>query len=42
MNEIRIGPGVQRMFLLALLALLGLGVASQLPEIQRYLKIRSM
>ena len=42
MNEIRIGPGVQKLFLLALLALLGLVVAAQLPEIQRYLKIRSM
>ena len=42
MNEITIGIGVQKVILLALLAVLGLLVASQLPEIQRYLKIRSM
>ena len=42
MNEITIGTGVQKVILLALLAVLGLLVASQLPEIQRYLKIRSM
>jgi hypothetical protein len=42
MNEISIGPGVQKLFLVALLALVGLVAASQLPEIQRYLKIRSM
>lgn len=42
MNEITIGTGVQKVFLLALLAVLGLLVASQVPEIQRYLKIRSM
>lgn len=42
MNEIRIGPGVQVVALLAILAGLGLAVAAQLPEIQRYLKIRSM
>jgi hypothetical protein len=45
MNEITIGTGIQKLILLALLALLAvLAVlfASQLPEIQRYLKIRSM
>jgi hypothetical protein len=42
MNEITIGTGVQKVLLLALLALLGVAVAAQLPEIQRYLKIRSM
>lgn len=42
MNEITIGTGVQKVILLVLLAVLGLLVASQLPEIQRYLKIRSM
>jgi hypothetical protein len=31
-----------RVILVALLALLGFAVATQLPEIQRYLKIRSM
>ena len=42
MNEITISPGVQKVSLLALLALVGLAVAAQLPEIQRYLKIRAM
>jgi hypothetical protein len=42
MNEITIGTGVQKAFLLALLALLGMAIAAQLPEIQRYLKIKSM
>ena len=42
MSEIRIGPGAQRITLLALLAILALAVAAQLPEIQRYLKMRSM
>jgi hypothetical protein len=32
----------QRIVLLAVLALLGLAVAAMAPEIQRYLKIRSM
>lgn len=38
MNDITIGKVV----LLALVALFGLAIAAQLPEIQRYLKIRSM
>ena len=42
MNEITISAGVQKLIVLALLAVLGLLVATQLPEIQRYLKIRSM
>jgi hypothetical protein len=42
MNEITIGTGVQKVLLLALVALLGMAIAAQLPEIQRYLKIRSM
>lgn len=33
---------VGRLILVALLALVGFAVAAQLPEIQRYLKIRSM
>ena len=32
----------QRLVLLAVLAVLGLGVAAMAPELQRYLKIRSM
>jgi hypothetical protein len=42
MKEITIGTGVQKVLLLALVALLGMAIAAQLPEIQRYLKIRSM
>jgi hypothetical protein len=32
----------QRLLLLAVLAVLGLGAAAMAPELQRYLKIRSM
>jgi uncharacterized protein DUF6893 len=32
----------QRLLLLAVLAVLGLAMAAMAPEIQRYLKIRSM
>ncbi len=42
MNDIRITPGTQGVFLLALLAAIVAIVATQLPEIQRYLKIRNM
>ena len=38
MSDVPVG----RLILIALLALVGLAVAAQLPEIQRYLKIRSM
>jgi hypothetical protein len=33
---------VGKLILLALVALLGMAIAAQLPELQRYLKIRSM
>jgi hypothetical protein len=42
MNDICISPGVQRLFLLLFLGAIGAIVTTQLPEIQRYLKIRSM
>jgi hypothetical protein len=42
MNEITIGTGLQKLILLALVGLLGMAIAAQLPELQRYLKIRSM
>ena len=42
MNEITVGTGVQKLILLSLVALLGVAIAAQLPELQRYLKIRSM
>ena len=42
MSEIRISPFMQ--LLVALLVAIGVGavVANQLPEIQRYLKVRKM
>jgi hypothetical protein len=42
MNDIRIGPATQRLFLLGFLGVVGAIVAMQLPEIKRYLKVRSM
>ncbi len=42
MSEIRIGPAAQLVAVLALLGLVGAAVAAQIPELQRYLKIRSM
>jgi hypothetical protein len=42
MKERTISPTVQLVALAAVLAALAAAVAAQLPEIQRYLKIRSM
>jgi hypothetical protein len=42
MNDIRITPTAQLVGLLALLAALLAAMAAQAPEIQRYMKIRSM
>jgi hypothetical protein len=42
MSDIRIRPAAQLVALLALLGLIVAAVVAQLPEIQRYLKIRSM
>ena len=42
MNDIRISPTTQVVALGAVLVGVGALVAAQLPEIQRYLKIRSM
>lgn len=42
MNDIRISPGVQRAAIGVTLALAGLAVAAQYPEIQRYLKVKAM
>jgi hypothetical protein len=42
MNEITISRSAQAVLLLALVGAIGALVAAQLPEIQRYLKIRSM
>jgi uncharacterized protein DUF6893 len=41
-NDIRITPTVQLIALLAVLAAVLAAVGAQAPEIQRYLKIRSM
>jgi hypothetical protein len=35
-----VSPG--RIFLLVLLALIGVAIAAQMPELRRYMKIRSM
>ena len=42
MKEIRIGPTAQLLALSGIAAALAGAVAKQLPELQRYLKIRSM
>jgi hypothetical protein len=42
MNEITISRSTQAVLLLALVGAIAALVAAQVPEIQRYLKIRSM
>jgi hypothetical protein len=42
MSEIRIGPKLQLIGTLAVLGGVGALVAAQLPEIRRYMSIRSM
>jgi hypothetical protein len=42
MKDIRIGPSVQLLFVLGLIAAMAAGVVIQLPEIRRYLRVRSM
>jgi hypothetical protein len=42
MKQIRIGPSAQILALLAFLGLAGFAVYTQLPEIQRYLKVKEM
>jgi hypothetical protein len=42
MKEIRITSTVQLVTLLAAVAAIGVAVAAQLPELKRYMKIRSM
>ena len=42
MKEIRITPGVQLLSLAAVLGLVAAAIAVQLPELKRYMKIRSM
>jgi hypothetical protein len=42
MSEIRIGPGAQRLLLLLATLAVAAGIAAQLPEAKRYLKIEQM
>jgi hypothetical protein len=42
MKDIRITPSVQLLFVLGLIAAMAAGVVIQLPEIRRYLRVRSM
>jgi hypothetical protein len=42
MSDIRIGALAQKLTLVGILAAIGAAIAAQLPEIQRYLKIRRM
>ena len=42
MSEIRIGPWTQRLLVVALGVLTAAAVATQLPELKRYLKVRQM
>jgi hypothetical protein len=42
MSDITISRSTQAVLLLALLGAIGALIAAQVPEIQRYLKIRSM
>jgi hypothetical protein len=42
MSEIRIGPGMQLLLLLAIVLGIGALVASMQPELRRYLNVRSM
>jgi hypothetical protein len=41
-SEIRIGPKTQVIGVLALIGTVAAGIATQLPELRRYLKVRSM
>jgi hypothetical protein len=42
MKEVRIGPGMQALAVVGALAGIGALVAAQVPEIQRYMKMRAM
>ncbi len=42
MSDITIGRWTQRLLLLAIVSAVGALASKQIPEIQRYLKIRSM
>jgi hypothetical protein len=42
MKEIRVGPTAQLVLLLTIVGLLVLVLATQFPEVRRYLKVRAM
>jgi hypothetical protein len=42
MKDIRISPSLQLLFMLGLIAAIAAGVMATLPELRRYLRIRSM
>jgi hypothetical protein len=42
MRDIRISPTAQLAAILAVVVVIGLAIVAQLPELQRYLKLRSM
>jgi len=42
MGEITVGPKLQLLALVAVLAAVGAAVAAQLPELRRYMKLESM
>jgi hypothetical protein len=42
MSEIRISPTAQVLAMLALVAAIVAGIAAQLPELRRYLKVKEM
>jgi hypothetical protein len=42
MKEIHISPTMQLLGVVALIAAIGAAIVAQLPEIQRYLKVKSM
>jgi hypothetical protein len=42
MPDIRITPAVQLVIVIGLIAGIAAGISAQLPEIRRYLRVRSM
>jgi hypothetical protein len=42
MSEIRVTPTAQVLVMLAVVAAIAAGIAAQLPELRRYLKVNSM
>jgi hypothetical protein len=42
MGEITVGPKLQVLVLVAVIAAIGAAIAGQLPELRRYMKLESM